>query len=63
MKIDHTFFQNKQLICACGVGDVDAVVKLINDGADVDCVSQDENGVCTCTCNPSCVTITYLLVV
>jgi ankyrin repeat protein len=37
--------KNKRLIHACGVGDVDAVAKLINDGADVDCVSQDENKV------------------
>ena len=43
--IDHIFFQNKQLIRACGVGDVDTVTKLINDGVDVDCVSEDDRGI------------------
>jgi serine/threonine-protein phosphatase 6 regulatory ankyrin repeat subunit B len=36
--------KNKQLISACGVGDVDTVTKLINEGVDVDCVSQDYRG-------------------
>ena len=45
--IDHIFFQNKQLISACGVGDMDTVTKLINEGVDVDCVSQDYRGVCS----------------
>ena len=34
-----------QLIHACGVGDVGAVTDLINDGADVNCVGQDEDWV------------------
>ena len=41
----YTLFQNKQLIRACGVGDVIAVMDLIEDGVDVDCVSQDDNRV------------------
>ena len=38
-------FQNMQLIHECGLGDVEAVTDLISDGADVNCVSQDEHWV------------------